>query len=73
MPTRIGIVNRIITTIAVKIETVYIFGIKICSIIGRDKSSPFGGIISCVEVIEACFGVVVIASNIVISLNKRYI
>ena len=41
MPTWIGIVNGIITTVTVKIETVYIFGIKICSIVGGDKSTYF--------------------------------
>ena len=62
MPTRIGIVNGIITTVTVKIETVYIFGIKICSIVGGNKSSPFGRVVSCIEVVEACFGVEIVAS-----------
>ena len=62
MPTRVYKVNGIITTIAIKIKTVYILGIKESCIIRRDKSSPLGRIISCVKVVELGVLVVVISS-----------
>ena len=62
MPTRVYKVNRIITTIAIQIATVYFFRVEVCRIIRRDKSSPLGRIVSRIEEIPTCFGVEVIAS-----------
>ena len=62
MPTRIGIVNRIITAITVKVKSICGFWIKISCIIGGDESSPLGAIVSRVQEIPTCFGVEVIAS-----------
>ena len=62
MPARIYKINGIITTIAVKVKSIYRLRVKISSIIRRDKSTPFGVIISGIEVIEARFGIVVITT-----------
>ena len=62
MPTRIRIVNGIIITITIKIETVDIFGIEVCCIIRGDKSSKFRRVITRIEVIEVVFNIEVIAS-----------
>ena len=62
MPARIGVIHRIIIAVRVEVESVWIFWIEICSIIRRDKSTPFGVIISCVEIIEPYLVVVVISS-----------
>ena len=62
MPTRIYEVNGIITTITVKIKTIYILGIKVRCIVGRNKSTPFGRVVSCVKVIPTGFSVIVITT-----------
>ena len=62
MPTRIGIIHRIIATVAIEVKTVSIFVIEISGIIGRDESSPFGRIIARVEEIPFALGVVIVAS-----------
>ena len=62
MPTRINEINGIIITITIKIKTIYIFGIKIFSIIRTYKPSPLRGIITCIEEIPTCFGIVVITT-----------
>lgn len=75
MPTRVNKVNGIIITVTVAIQTVGGFGIKIRSIIRRDKSSPFGGVVSSVEAIPTCLGVEVITSvsNSIIHREKSVV
>lgn len=62
MPTRIGIVNGIVITVAIEVKSIYGFRIKKRRIIGGYKPSPLGGVVTCVEEIEACFLIEVIAS-----------
>ena len=58
--TRISIVHRIIITVGIEIQSVYRLGIKITRIIRRDKSTPFGAVVSCIEEIEPCILVVIV-------------
>lgn len=62
MSTRIDIVNGIIITVTVEIQTVDLLGVNVCGIIGGDESSPFGAVISSVAVVQAGVIVVVIAA-----------
>ena len=62
MPTRIRIFYRIIIAVRIKIQTVYRLRIKITRIIRRNKSTPFGIIISCIEVVELSLTIVIISS-----------
>ena len=62
MPTRIAVIHRIITTITVKVKSIYTFGIKIRRIIRTYKSMPLGRVITCIEVVELGVLVVVISS-----------
>ena len=66
MPARIGIVNGIIITVAIEVTSIYSFVIKVLCVIGRDKSTPFRVIVSCVEVIK--FGVFVV---VVTTISNR--
>ena len=61
MAAGIRVVNWIIIAIAVEVQAVGGFGIQVSGIIGRDKSSPFGGVIPGVQIIQAGIFVVVIA------------
>ena len=58
MPARIGIVNGIIITVAIEVTSIYSFVIKVLCVIGRDKSTPLGIIVSCVAVVEPGLSVV---------------
>ena len=62
MPTRITVVYRIVIAIAIQVQTVDGFGIQVGGIIGRDKSSPLGGVVPGVAVIQAGIVIVVIAT-----------
>ena len=62
MATRITVVNRIITTIAIQVQTVDGFGVQVGGIVGRDESAPLGGVIPGVAVIQAGIVIVVIAT-----------
>ena len=62
MTRRIGAVHRIVIAIAIQVQTVDGFGVQIGSIIGRDKSAPFGGVIPGVAVVQAGVVIVVIPS-----------
>ena len=61
MPTRIGIIHRIIIAVSIEVKTVNVFEVEVSGIIGRDESSPFGRIIARVEKIPFALGVVVVA------------
>ena len=62
MPTRVGIVDRIIIAVAIQIQSVYRLGGKISRVIRRDKSSPFGTVVTRVEIVQTDVVVVIIAS-----------
>ena len=62
MPAWIAVIHRIIITVSIKIKSVRIFGINILGTIRRDKSTPFGIIISRIEVVEFGFSIVVITA-----------
>ena len=55
-------IDRIIITIAIKVKTVRSFGINICRIVRRDKSSPKRAIISLVKIVKSGIFVVVIST-----------
>ena len=58
---RIGIIDRIIITVAIQVQAVGGFGIQVAGIIGADESAPVGVIITGVQVIQPGLPVVVIA------------
>ena len=62
MPTRIGVIHRIIITVRIKIKSVRIFGINILGTIRRDKSTPFRVVVTRVEVVELRLLVIVVTS-----------
>ena len=62
MPAWIRIIYGIIIAVSIKVKTIHRLGIKVIWAIGRDKPSPLRVIISCVEVIELYFSVVVITA-----------
>ena len=63
MTTRITVIHRIIATIAIQIQAIYIFGIQVGGIVGRDKSAPLGAVIPGVAIIQAGVVIVVIATT----------
>ena len=62
MPAGIRIVYRVIVAICIEVEAINGFWIKVCCIIGRDKSAQFGRVITSIEIVEACILVVVVTS-----------
>ena len=62
MSTRIYVIYRIIIAVCVKVQTVYRLRINIRCIIRRDKSTPLGGIVARVEVVQPEFIVIVIST-----------
>ena len=63
MATRINIVNRVVITIAILVQAVDGFGGEVAGIVGRDESAPFGGVISCIQIIQAGVSSIVIATR----------
>lgn len=61
-PVPIFVAHRIIAAMAIEVQAVDGFGGEVGSIIGRDKSAPFGAVISGVAVIQAGVVIVVIAA-----------
>ena len=61
MPTRIAVVNRIVIAIAILVQAVDRFGVQVGGIVGRDKSAPFRGVISCIQIIQTGINRAVIA------------
>lgn len=53
--------NRIVITIAILVQAVYGFGVQVAGIIGRDKSSPLGAVVSRVAVVQTGIVSIVIA------------
>ena len=62
MPTRIAVVNRVVIAVAIQVQAVDGFGVQVGSIIGRNESAPFGGVIPSVAIIQTGIIVVVIAA-----------
>ena len=53
MTTGICVIHRIVIAIAIQVQTVDGFGVQVGSIIGRNESAPFGGVVPGVAVIQA--------------------
>jgi len=62
MSTRVGVVDRIVATVAILVQAVDGIGIEVGGIIGADKASPLGGVVPGVAVVQTGFFVVVIAT-----------
>ena len=62
MSTRVSIINRIVITVCIQIQPIRRFRINIFSSVRRDKSTPLGAIISCVEVVKFCVLVVIVTA-----------
>ena len=62
MSTRIYIVHRIVIAIAIQVQTVDGFGVQVGGVIRGDKSSPLGGVVPGVAVIQASVVIEVIPS-----------
>ena len=62
MSTRIGIIHRIIIAIAIQVQAVGGFRIQVGSVVGGDKSAPFGAVVSGVAVIQAGVVIVVVTT-----------
>ena len=62
MPTRIGIIHRIISAVRIQIQSVNTLWIKVACIIRRYKPSPLGIVVSRVQIVKLCFPIVVITS-----------
>ena len=61
MSTGIRVINRVIIAITIEIQAVDGFGVEVGGIVGRDKSAPFGAVITGVAVIQAGIMVEVVA------------
>ena len=62
MTTGICVIHRIVIAIAIQVQTVDGFGVQVGSIIGRNESAPFGGVVPGVAVIQAGIVIVVITT-----------
>ena len=62
MTTGICVIHRIVIAIAIQVQTVDGFGVQVGSIIGRNESAPFGGVIPGVAIVQAGIVIVVIAT-----------
>ena len=62
MSTRVGVVDGIIAAVAILVQAVDGIGVEICGVVRGDKSTPFGGVISGVAVVQAGFFIVVVAT-----------
>jgi hypothetical protein len=60
--TWVTVIHRIVIAIAIEIQTVAGFWVQVGSIVGGDKSAPFGAVIAGVAVIQTGIIVVVIAA-----------
>ena len=52
MSTRIAGIDRIVIAIAIQIQTVDGFGVKVGGIVGADEAAPFGRVIPGITVIQ---------------------
>ena len=79
MAARVGVVDGVITAVAILVQAVGGLGIQVGSIIGGDESSPFGGIVPGIAVVQAGIVIEVISSvtngvgvgNIIIGSLRR--
>ena len=62
MPTRIAVVNRVVIAVAIQVQAVDGFGVQVGGVIRGDKSSPLGGVVPGVAVVQASVVIVVIAT-----------
>ena len=62
MSTRITIIDRIITAVAILVQTIDGFGVKVIGSIGGDEAAPCRAVISGVAVVQAGIFVVVVAT-----------
>ena len=62
MTTRIYEIYGIIIAIAIEVQAVDGFGVEVGSAIGRDKSAPFGAVVSCITIVQAGIVIEVIAA-----------
>ena len=53
MPTRIAVVNRVVIAVAIQVQAVDGFGVQVGGVIRGDKSSPLGGAVPGVAIIQA--------------------
>lgn len=56
----IGVHHRVIVAVSIKVYAVYNFGSEIINTISRYKSADFGIVIPRIQIIKACFFVIVI-------------
>ena len=62
MSTVVSVINRIIIAVCVKVQTVYRLRIKITRIIRRNKSAPFGAVVTRIKIVELCILVVIVTT-----------
>ena len=60
--TRIGIIYRIVIAVAIEVQTIDGFGIQVGSVVRRDKSAPFGAVVSGVTEVQASVVIVVVTT-----------
>ena len=61
MSTGVGVVDGVVAAVAILVQTIDGFGVQVIGCIGGNESTPFGGVISGVAIIQAGIFVVVVA------------
>ena len=62
MAARVGVIDGVVVAVAILVQAVGGLGIQVGSIVGADKSTPFGAVISGIAVVQAGIFVVVVAT-----------
>ena len=62
MSTRVGVVDGVITTVAILVQAVDGFGVEVGSAVGADESTPCRAVISGIAIVQAGIFVVVVAA-----------
>ena len=62
MSTGVGVVHRIVATVAILVQAVDGIGVEVGGVVGRDEAAPCRAVISGVAVVQAGIFVVVIAT-----------
>ena len=62
MSARVGVVDGVVIAVAILVQTIDGFGVKVIGSIGGDESAPLRAVISCVAVVQTGFFVVVVAT-----------
>ena len=62
MSARINLIYRIIAAVAIQVQAVDILGIQVSGIVGRDKASPLGTVVTGIAVVETSLIIVVITT-----------